>query len=167
MTHTDSVVLGMTWRECAYSILKELERKSEAVYNEDPALLIAERGEHMVTLGNDWDPEEFQMEAELLAMMAVRALINRHQWHPYWLSNLLTRKQHDYGTQNITAFGDLGIAVRLSDKIARLKNLRQRSALNESLVDTLIDIVGYYVVSTMLNDGSFFNEELGLADEPF
>ncbi|MCY0865420.1 MAG: helix-turn-helix transcriptional regulator [Sulfobacillus sp.] len=36
---------------------------------------------------------------------------------------LMVRKQQDYGPGNINAFGELGLVVRLSDKIERLKHL--------------------------------------------
>ena len=78
--------------------------------------------------------------------------------------DLLVSKQHDYGTGNILAFGILGIAVRMSDKIERLNNLTRNplSPRNESLTDTLRDIVGYAVVSGMVVANHF---TLELADE--
>jgi hypothetical protein len=50
-----------------------------------------------------------------------------------------------------------GVLVRLSDKIERLINLKRHKfeAKNESLLDTLRDIVGYCVVALMLNDETF------------
>ena len=33
------------------------------------------------------------------------------------------KKQHDYGPGNIAGFGEQGVLVRVSDKIARVKNL--------------------------------------------
>jgi len=49
------------------------------------------------------------------------------------------------------------VAVRISDKIARFNNLTNEgaSAQNESLVDTLVDMVGYAVIARMLEDGTF------------
>lgn len=32
---------------------------------------------------------------------------------------LMIRKQRDYGSDNISAWGELGVAVRLTDKVAR------------------------------------------------
>ncbi len=84
------------------------------------------------------------------------------------MSTLLASKQHDYGHGNITAFGLQGVLVRLSDKIERLINLKSKigKAKNESLTDTLRDIVGYCVIALMLNDETF-NLDLGdnYADE--
>jgi hypothetical protein len=77
------------------------------------------------------------------------------------LEDILVSKQHDYGHDNINSFGQIGIAVRLSDKIARYYNLRDRrsEAKNEPFMDCLKDMVGYGIISAMLaSDG--FNQEL-------
>ena len=54
-------------------------------------------------------------------------------------------KQRDYGPGNITAFGEVGVLVRLNDKIERLKHLIGNGLVptNESLEDTWLDIVNY------------------------
>ena len=61
-----------------------------------------------------------------------------------------------------------GVLVRLSDKVERLINLKSKKskAQNESVIDTLRDIVGYCVIALMLNDETF-NLDLGdnYADE--
>lgn len=95
------------------------------------------------------------------AIEAARCLDDMGLYDPEELENILVSKQHDYGHENINAFGQVGIAVRLSDKIARYYNLtrNRRIAKNESLFDCLKDMVGYGVISAMLADGSF-NEEL-------
>jgi hypothetical protein len=71
--------------------------------------------------------------------------------------DMLCRKQHDYGHQNILRTGIPGIVTRLSDKQARLENLAARGATpaNESLEDALADIVGYCVIGLMLQAGTF------------
>lgn len=83
-------------------------------------------------------------------------------WH--YISNILINKQKDYGTENIIRFGLVGIIVRLSDKVARLNNLLLKTAgdvkgaisvnsvQGESLIDTLIDIVGYCTIALMVMD---------------
>lgn len=80
--------------------------------------------------------------------------------HPWTLEDqvgLMAGKQHDYGHANITKFGQTGVLVRLWDKIARYNNLVRRGAEpnNESLVDTLIDMIGYSVIHQMLALGTF------------
>jgi hypothetical protein len=76
----------------------------------------------------------------------------------------LCRKQHDYGHGNINRFGIYGVIVRLSDKIERLDNLRSKQVKpqNESIQDTLTDIVGYCVIALMLMDETF---NLNLGDD--
>lgn len=70
---------------------------------------------------------------------------------------LVCRKQHDYGHQNILRFGLDGIIVRLSDKLARLENLlaRDLSPANESIKDTWDDVIGYSLIAIMLVRGTF------------
>lgn len=70
---------------------------------------------------------------------------------------VLARKQADYGHGNILAFGQAGILVRLSDKLARIHNLDRRDTdpHNESLFDSLLDIIGYCTISNMLSHDTF------------
>ena len=97
-----------------------------------------------------------------IAMEAIQELRLRKEWDSGQMSTLLASKQHDYGHGNITAFGLQGVLVRLSDKVERLINLKSKTstAKNESLMDTLRDIVGYCVIALMLNDETF-NLDLG------
>lgn len=76
------------------------------------------------------------------------------------VAKTVARKQQDYGPGNIrkSPFGpDTGLVVRLYDKIARLANLTRfsKSAQNESLRDTYVDIAGYALIGLMLIDGTF------------
>jgi len=71
------------------------------------------------------------------------------------IHELLCSKQADYGHDNILAFGDIGICVRMSDKIARIKNLRNKNAMNESLLDSWMDLLGYAVIGLMLLANTF------------
>jgi hypothetical protein len=68
----------------------------------------------------------------------------------------IAAKQHDYGYDNIAGFGSQGLVVRISDKRARLRNLKKRGApANEPLLDTWLDIVGYCIVGLMWEAGTF------------
>ena len=93
---------------------------------------------------------------------AIAELREINEWDSAWMGRLLARKQHDYGHGNINAFGEFGVLVRLSDKIERYSNLRtlQKQGRNESIKDTLDDIVGYCVIIQMLRDKTF-DLELG------
>lgn len=74
---------------------------------------------------------------------------------PELITTTVIRKQHDYGPQNVAKFGMWGLIVRLHDKIARLDNLlsTKRSGFNsvsdETIYDTLLDVVGYSTVAML------------------
>lgn len=81
-------------------------------------------------------------------------------YHATELAKLVGRKQRDYGPDNILKCpvgAELGIAVRLYDKIARLANLVQsgKAPSNETLIDTADDIMGYGLVLKMVLTGEF------------
>lgn len=69
--------------------------------------------------------------------------------------NTVVSKQHDYGHENIAQFGEVGLVVRLADKVARIANLAGREAQNESLKDSYLDVCGYTVLFRMWRDGTF------------
>ena len=73
------------------------------------------------------------------------------------IADLVISKQRDYGHGNILAFGELGVLVRCSDKIERLKNLWKRGIEpeNETVTDTWKDLVGYSFIALMLREGTF------------
>lgn len=74
-------------------------------------------------------------------------------------------KQRMYGHGNIARFAVPGIAVRLNDKLERLKNLEKHDGpvLFEPIQDTWLDICGYSVIALMWLNGWFM---LDLAAEP-
>jgi len=73
----------------------------------------------------------------------------------------LIRKQKDYGPENISRFGDIGLLIRMHDKIARLENILSKTGndfnravsvnavKDETIIDTLIDIIGYSAIAMM------------------
>jgi len=69
----------------------------------------------------------------------------------------LIKKQHDYGHKNIARFGFIGLLIRVHDKIARLENLISKEANpnNESIDDTIMDIVGYSAIGMMWERNQF------------
>ena len=76
------------------------------------------------------------------------------------VAETIVKKQHDYGKKNIlnSPFGpEIGIIVRLQDKISRLANLYRtgQTPANEALRDTWLDIVGYGMVGMMITDDEF------------
>lgn len=66
------------------------------------------------------------------------------------------KKNHDYGSKNITRFGRKGIYVRIVDKIERIKNLTasndEPQVKNEKIEDTLKDIINYCFYDIMLKN---------------
>jgi len=79
------------------------------------------------------------------------------------LSDVVTtviRKQRDYGHNNIAKFGITGLVIRVHDKVARSENLLLKdnysnAVENESLYDTLMDIVGYSIIAFMWLNSTF------------
>ncbi len=69
--------------------------------------------------------------------------------------DLARRKNADYGNDNISVTGLIGIAVRLVDKAMRLYNLTQREGQvkDETIEDTLRDIANYGDIGAMLQMG--------------
>ena len=77
------------------------------------------------------------------------------------IAETVISKQHDYGHDNIMAFREQGLVVRLWDKISRLKNLlwiNNAKPKNESIEDTFTDIAGYAIIGLMLSNNSFLND---------
>lgn len=74
------------------------------------------------------------------------------------VGDLVIRKQIDYGPHSISRFGMNGIVIRLSDKIERLINLTQfkkEPEVEESIEDTLADIIGYAVLGLVMQKYGF------------
>ena len=69
--------------------------------------------------------------------------------------DLLERKQKDYGTRNLETFGELGVLVRTTDKVERLRNLilSGQAPNNESVEDSWKDVIGYGILGLMLHRG--------------
>ena len=67
---------------------------------------------------------------------------------------LMVKKNTDYGAnadpyRNFRTFGELGILVRLSDKISRLQSFLENGGFavkEEGLHDTVLDIINYAVL---------------------
>ncbi len=77
----------------------------------------------------------------------------------YEIAELVIKRQHDYGHDNINTFGELGLLVRTNDKIARLKHLLGKEGITEPRIDAWRDICGYAILALML-DRDWFKMEL-------
>ena len=64
----------------------------------------------------------------------------------------LDRKQQDYGSQNISRHGQVGVLVRCDDKTARIANLIKHGneAKNEPLLDSWLDLANYGLIGALL-----------------
>lgn len=70
-------------------------------------------------------------------------------------AEVFAKKQSDYGPENIAAFGEFGLLVRVNDKMSRLKNLMGREAACEALDDTWLDIGVYGFIAGLVRDGEW------------
>lgn len=70
---------------------------------------------------------------------------------------LLDTKQRDYGSGNVSAFGEKGIIVRMNDKVERLKTLvwNDKSPEHEKVSDTWLDIANYGVIGLLCHRGEW------------
>lgn len=68
--------------------------------------------------------------------------------------DIMRKKNEDYAGEsdpfaNFRAFGSFGVLVRLSDKLARLRNYENRgefSVKEESIQDTVLDAINYCII---------------------
>lgn len=70
---------------------------------------------------------------------------------------MFLKKHKDYGKGNILANGELGIAMRVSEKVERLKHLlfSQQTPHNEAIEETWVDIAVYAVIAVLLKRKQF------------
>jgi anti-sigma28 factor (negative regulator of flagellin synthesis) len=81
-------------------------------------------------------------------------LFNAHKELTDKAIKTMKAKNHDYASdadpyRNFQTFGLLGILVRLSDKLARLRSFTENGEVkvsDESVEDTIIDIINYAVL---------------------
>ena len=78
---------------------------------------------------------------------------------------MFLKKHKDYGKGNILSVKELGIALRISEKIERIKHLlmKNEKPTNESIEETWVDIGVYAVIAILLRRGEF--ESLEVAKE--
>lgn len=145
-----------TWNEAARFELDRICSSLKAGYKFDGDLFF-DYARMMGDAVRCGDEPDIVCWAWYTAIEAARCLDSMGMWDADELENILVSKQHDYGHDNINSFGQIGVAVRLSDKIARYYNLirRDREAKNEPFIDCLKDMVGYGVISAMLAANTF------------
>jgi hypothetical protein len=70
---------------------------------------------------------------------------------------LLDQKNRDYGTGNISSFGEKGVLVRSNDKIERLKTLLwgDKHPVHEKVEDSWMDLCNYGCIGLMCHRGDW------------
>lgn len=73
------------------------------------------------------------------------------------LLQMFLKKHKDYGKGNILSVREIGIALRIAEKVERLKHLllKGEAPANESIEETLIDIAVYANLGVLLGRGQF------------
>lgn len=62
------------------------------------------------------------------------------------VEELMKERGAKYGPGNIAQFGDYGVLVRLSDKLARLQHSIEHDFGDETAQDTWLDVIGYGLI---------------------
>ena len=82
--------------------------------------------------------------------------IARHKELCDYIHELYERKNHDYGDSFHQTFVEEGMAmprIRLSDKLSRFKALTkcndQQKVNDESIIDTLLDLANYAILTVL------------------
>ena len=74
------------------------------------------------------------------------------------MREIMVKKNHDYGDDNISALGPKGVFVRIWDKTSRLKQLEwleKEPKVNESIEDTTLDLANYAIINLILLRGKW------------
>lgn len=151
------IIMPKTWNDSAgewVALISTLAMK-ESPANIDELNRLIDKARRAIM---DYREEPIPLLWTEIASHALQELRMNNKWDITTMSNLLVSKQRDYGHGNIMKFGLTGILIRLNDKIERLGNLRRKNVIepkNESIDDTLKDIIGYCVVALMYTDRTF------------
>jgi predicted DNA-binding protein YlxM (UPF0122 family) len=153
------IQMADTWNEAASQWVTDMS--SAATYSDTMDLAHVTNMRDLLLENGRWLERTSIWQS--IAYEAISELRWRELWDSGQMLSLLCSKQHDYGHGNILKGGLFGVAIRLSDKIERYDNLTKKVSTsvdtqgprNESLIDTLTDMVGYCVVACMLIEGTF------------
>ncbi len=104
-----------------------------------------------------YDPKAFELDAEgyiekTAETLGIKTEMGRKAFRAFCQAAvLLDSKQRDYGSANISAFGEKGLVVRMNDKVERLKNLvwKDKNPEHEKVEDTWVDIANYGVIGLL------------------
>lgn len=156
-----------SWQNESKEKLKILESRSDTSYtlnvsrNFDTKYLVEEMSYHKSEVGrlirtSRTSRSTLNKPCLEIGKAAVAHMKLTADWDIERVHDVLVAKQHDYGHGNILEFLDVGVAIRMCDKVARIKNLKgSTNPVNESLLDSFIDLAGYSVILLMLENGTF------------
>lgn len=71
------------------------------------------------------------------------------------VQEVMLERGQKYGPGNIAQFGELGVLVRLSDKLARLRHTSGKDFADEAARDAWMDVVGYGLIGLGWVDGNW------------
>ncbi len=73
------------------------------------------------------------------------------------LLQMFLKKHKDYGKGNIMSVKELGVALRISEKIERIKHLLMQgnAPVNESIEETWLDVGVYAIIAVLYRRGWF------------
>lgn len=73
--------------------------------------------------------------------------------------SIMAERGAKYGPGNIAEFGELGVLVRLSDKLARLRHSSGKDFADEATRDAWLDIIGYGLIGLAWTDKNWPGSE--------
>ena len=143
-----------TWNKSALNILQMFDRGHEVAFD-DTTLEVHAKNIAKAVRENDTNAMHNWITA--VGFEAARGLAETQLWNTEVMQQVLVKKQNDYGHENILAFGIVGVAIRVCDKIARYNNLKDRKdqARNEPFEDCMMDMVGYATIARMIKNNTF------------
>lgn len=143
-----------TWNKSALEILEMFDRGSNLDFDET---IFDSHFGHIAKAVRENDTNGMHDWISAVGFEATRGLREAELWNTTVMQQILVRKQNDYGHENILAFGMVGVAIRVCDKIARYNNLKDRKeqTQNEPFEDCMMDMVGYATIARMIKNNTF------------
>lgn len=111
------------------------------------------RGKHLLSLGWDAGTQLTDLLVSLGASAYSSLGVNDDDLYGS-LVDLLVQRHHKYGPGNINEFKEYGLLVRMSDKVARIKN-GSGDFEDDAFLDSYYDLVGYAAIAHMLANDTF------------
>ncbi len=97
--------------------------------------------------------------------------VERHMELCKKLNDIYAKKNHDYGDSFHDTFVEEGMAmarIRLSDKLSRFKKLTregmEQEVMDESIVDTLMDLANYAIMTVLEMEDAKEEEYVDMGD---